>query len=396
MKILMISPQPFFSPRGTPFSVYYRSQALVRLGHTVDLVTYHLGRDVAIPGVTLYRSIRVPLINSIKIGPSIPKLFLDFFLFWKTLGLLMKNKYDAIHAHEEAIFFCLVYRLFFRRIIIYDMHSSLPQQLKNFAYAKSKLLIGIFSFLEKMSIRISNGVITICPELQDIVEEMKVETPSILIENSLCNEIDFEDPGDDITDNLINWERFENKKLIVYTGTFEYYQGIPMVLESVKFVLEKAKDVVFVFLGGAPQQVADMRKLAQKLNVKDQVVFTGNLHPNTVKRFIKKAGVLLSPRIRGSNTPLKIYEYLASGKPIVATDHLTHTQVLSHEQAMLTPVDPKSFAEGIVAVLERPERGENLGRQARALYEGSYGQEIYESRLKNLFETAAKAKAIPT
>lgn len=394
MRILMISPQPFFSPRGTPFSVYYRAQTLARLGHSVDLATYHLGRDVSIPGVTLYRAFRVPFINSVKIGPSVPKLFLDFFLFWKTAGLLLRNRYDAIHAHEEAIFFCLLFRFFFRRVIIYDMHSSLPQQLKNFAYAQNRLLIGAFAFLEKLSIRISDGVITICPELQQIVEELKIKTPSVMIENSLCNEIDFMDPGDDIDDSLINWERFENKKLIVYTGTFEYYQGIPMVLESVKFVVEKSPQTVFIFLGGAPRQVAEMRKLSHAIGIKAHVVFTGNLHPNTVKRFIHKAAILLSPRIRGSNTPLKIYEYLASGKPIVATDHRTHTQVISNGEAILTAVDPAAYAEGILGLLDQPEKAEDLGRQSRALYEGSYGPEIYESRLRSLFETATKAKPV--
>ena len=49
--------------------------------------------------------------------------------------------------------------------------------------------------------------------------------------------------------------------------------------------------------------------------------------------------ILVSPRIRGTNTPLKIYSYLRSGKPIVATDLLTHTQVLSPDVARLVAPD---------------------------------------------------------
>ena len=56
MKILMIAPEPFFEPRGTPFSEYHRIRALLELGHTVDLVTYPFGRDVVAAG-----SARVPL-----------------------------------------------------------------------------------------------------------------------------------------------------------------------------------------------------------------------------------------------------------------------------------------------------------------------------------------------
>jgi hypothetical protein len=47
VKILMIAPEPFFEPRGTPFSEYHRIRALIDLGHTVDLVTYPFGRDVS-------------------------------------------------------------------------------------------------------------------------------------------------------------------------------------------------------------------------------------------------------------------------------------------------------------------------------------------------------------
>ena len=60
MRVLMLAPQPFLEPRGTPISVYQRVQGLASLGHRIDLVTYHLGRDVDIPGVTLHRIPRVP------------------------------------------------------------------------------------------------------------------------------------------------------------------------------------------------------------------------------------------------------------------------------------------------------------------------------------------------
>src|SRR5436190_18520335 len=49
VRILMIAPEPFFEPRGTPFSEYHRIRALIDLGHTVDLVTYPFGRDVSLP-----------------------------------------------------------------------------------------------------------------------------------------------------------------------------------------------------------------------------------------------------------------------------------------------------------------------------------------------------------
>ena len=82
MKILMIAPEPFFEPRGTPFSEYFRIKALCHMGHTIDLVTYPLGQDKPIKGLRIFRSLKPPFVKSVKTGPSISKIFLDFFLFF--------------------------------------------------------------------------------------------------------------------------------------------------------------------------------------------------------------------------------------------------------------------------------------------------------------------------
>ena len=95
MKILMIAPEPFFEPRGTPFSEYYRIRALCEMGHTVDLITYPIGQDKEIDGLTISRCLRPPFVKSVKTGPSVSKIFLDFFLFFKVLGRLFRKRYDG-------------------------------------------------------------------------------------------------------------------------------------------------------------------------------------------------------------------------------------------------------------------------------------------------------------
>ena len=76
----MIAPEPFFEPRGTPFSEYHRIRALLELGHTVDLVTYPFGRDVSLPGLRVFRCLRPPFVRGIGIGPSLAKIPLDLAL----------------------------------------------------------------------------------------------------------------------------------------------------------------------------------------------------------------------------------------------------------------------------------------------------------------------------
>ncbi|MGL4497894.1 MAG: hypothetical protein ACRC2M_11025, partial [Planktothrix sp.] len=148
MKALVISPQPFYTPRGTPFSVYYRTLITAELGVDIDLLTYGEGEDIDIPGVRIIRIPSFPMFGNVKIGPSKLKLFLDIFITLWTIALLLKNRYDFVHAHEEAIFVCALFKPIFKFRLIYDMHSSLPEQLTNFRFTTSQWLIDLFKTME--------------------------------------------------------------------------------------------------------------------------------------------------------------------------------------------------------------------------------------------------------
>ena len=167
MNALVISPQPFFTPRGTPFSIYYRTKVTAEVGVKIDLLTYGVGQDVDIPGVRLIRIPGFPGCDGVKIGPSFTKLFLDVFMVLWTIGLLLRRRYVYVHAHEEAIFWAQFLKPIFRFKLVYDMHSSLPQQLTNFKFTKSRLLIALFAWLEERALRYSDAVITICPDLHE-------------------------------------------------------------------------------------------------------------------------------------------------------------------------------------------------------------------------------------
>ncbi|HEX9274587.1 MAG TPA: glycosyltransferase, partial [Candidatus Binatia bacterium] len=132
MRILMIAPQPFFTPRGTPFSIRARIQGLAALGHSVDLVTYHAGEDISLPGLRIYRTPWIPWVRKVPIGPSCTKVFLDILLFGLALSRLFSQRYDVIHTHEEAGLVGAIFARWVRAQHLYDMHSSLPQQFANF------------------------------------------------------------------------------------------------------------------------------------------------------------------------------------------------------------------------------------------------------------------------
>ena len=380
MKILMIAPEPFFEPRGTPFSEYHRIRAMLELGHTVDLVTYPFGQDISLPGLRLFRCLRPPFVHDVRIGPSLAKIPLDAAIALTTIRRALGERYDAVHSHEEGSFIGIVVAGLLGIPHLYDMHSSLPQQLGNFAFSKSRLLKGAFSWMERLVIRRSKVVIVICPQLEKTVRGIDRDVPTVLIENA---------PGSGETPREGSGARVRtalglaaDTPIVLYTGTFEAYQGLDLLFAAARVVAAARPDVRFVLAGGRPEQIAQAKAQARAEGVAGRVVFAGQRPAEEIPEYLDAADVLVSPRSHGTNTPLKIYQYLRSGRPIVATRLLTHTQVLDDEVSFLTEATPEGFAAGILDAIGDRARAHDVGAQAKRLAETKYSYEAYLNRTR--------------
>ena len=120
----------------------------------------------------------------------------------------------------------------------------------------------------------------------------------------------------------------------------------------------------------------------QELGLADAVIFTGQRPPEDVPAYLDAATLLVSPRSTGTNTPLKIYQYLRSGRPIIATRLRTHTQVLSEETAFLAAPNPADFAEAILRALGDPAAAHAVGQRARALAEAKYSDAAFIAKTR--------------
>jgi glycosyltransferase involved in cell wall biosynthesis len=383
MKILMIAPQPFFEPRGTPISVYQQLAGLSKLGHQIDLVTYHLGEDVRFNGVTIHRSRAIHLITSLKVGPSWEKIPLDILLFMKCVSLLIKNKYDVIHSHEEAGFFTVLLAWLFRKKHLYDMHSSLPKQLANFKFGDNRIMISLFEYLEKLVINTCDAMITIGPDLEKHVREINPDVPMQMIENLPLgsNESQGETPQD-----LRIRLGLEGKIAIVYTGTFERYQGVDVLIESAESIIRKYPEAILVLVGGKPDQIDEYKKLVEQHHLEEFVTFLGIVPIDEANKYIELADILVSPRVEGTSVPLKIYTYLRAGKPIMATNISAHTLVLDQTTAEMVAPTKIGFAEGLLKLIGDEDLRVSLGDQSRKLAEEKYSEVNYLTKLEKIYQ----------
>jgi glycosyltransferase involved in cell wall biosynthesis len=247
-----------------------------------------------------------------------------------------------LHTHEEAN----IMGAFFSRMTgtphLYDMHSSLVQQMANFQFTRSKLLIAFFRCIERVSLRNARSVIVICKALYDYAATITESEKLTVIENFI------DDTGDRLDPEKLALIKEEigsaGKKIILYAGTLEPYQGIPLLLEATGRLDEKFR---LVLIGGKPQQVEELRAKIAGQGLSHQVLLLGQKPPGDIPYYIQASHVLVSPRVLGTNIPLKIYSFLKSGIPVVATNLYTHTQSVTPEIAILVEPTAQGLAQGI-------------------------------------------------
>ncbi len=386
MKILMLAPEPFFQPRGTPISVYFRIKALGDLGHQVDLITYPLGGNMPLDNLRVFRVPNILGLKTIEIGPSFAKLPLDALLFVRAAFRLLRRRYDIIFTHEEAAVMGSVLGVLSRTPHIYDMHSSLPQQLTNFDFSRSPFLRTVFVAMENFYLKRSEAVIVICRDLLEKVTRDGHGDKAHLIENVL----DF--PSDPFRAEDVVQKRKAcapgGEKIVLYAGNFQRYQGISLLLEAAVRVKDKA---VFLLLGGTGAELEAMKRKAADLGIAGKTVFVDKVPPARVALFIELADVLVSPRLTGTNTPLKIYSFLKSGKPLVATNLWTHTQILDERISILVEPEPESLARGISYALNNPE-ARRRARSAKEMADREYTRERYTEKMRRCLETALRKR----
>ncbi len=392
LDILMVAPQPFFRARGTPVSVLHRTRALQRLGHRVELLAYPFGEPVDLEGATLHRSARPPFVRDVPIGPSISKILLDLPLFREAYRRVARGRFDLIHTHEEAGLLGAFVSRHLGTPHLYDMHSSLPQQFSNFRRFDWGPVVGAFARMEAFALEHSVGVITVYPELRDHVRALGFEGPLTVLENTL----DFERPPPDpaADEALRRHLGLDGRFTAVYTGTLEAYQGLELLIDAATILRARSKAIRIVIVGGRPDQIATLRHRAAGNGSEDLFHFVGSVTPEEVFGYHRIADALVTCRVHGTNTPLKLYQYLGSERPIVATRIESHTQVLSDEVAELVPPTPEGIASGLLRILDEPERARELAGRAGRLRRTRYSEDAYVATLGSFMEkVSAKVRA---
>lgn len=376
MRVLLLAPQPFFQHRGTPIAVKALADVLSGQGHHVDILTYHVGEDVPIGSGSIHRISPIPGIRDVRPGFSMQKVVCDMAMFWRCFGLVRGGRYDVIHAVEEAVFFAMVVRRTFGIPYVYDMDSSLPVQLLQ---ARPWLgpLRPLLEGMERMAVRGSIGVVAVCRSLEETARAYAPGASVVRLEDvSLLPPA----PGDEDPPTTA-----EEPPTVMYVGNLEPYQGIDLLLESFRIAV-RSTPARLVIVGGASSDVSRYAPRVAALGLSDRVEFLGARPISELGSHLRRATILVSPRTQGNNTPMKIYSYLDSGRPVLATRLPMHLEVLDDSIAVLKEPSPEAMSAGMISLLRDPELRSRLASAARIRVTREFSPASFRTKLLSFYE----------
>lgn len=363
LRILMLAPTPYFSDRGCHVRIYEEARSLIRLGHEVCIVTYHLGRDM--PGVKVVRIPYVPWYRKLEAGPSWHKPFLDLLLLLKAFRTARVFRPHLIHAHlHEGTLLGYILKLILRLPLLFDYQGSLSGESLNHGFFRDRsLLHKVFIAVERAINSCADFIITSSSHgCSELIKDWGV-TPK-----KICTLIDGVDT--DIfqpcsrSDARRDLKIPEEARVVVYLGLFNSYQGVDMLLDAIAQVRREVVGVHFLLMGFPDE---DYRRRAKEMGIDDIITFTGRV-PYDRAPFLLSAGDLaVSPKLAQTEANGKLFNYMACGLPTVTFDSTVNREILGTNGIYAKYGDVNSLAVCIATTLNNKALMAESGQRSRKM-----------------------------
>jgi glycosyltransferase involved in cell wall biosynthesis len=336
MNILIIAPTPIFADRGCHIRIVEEARALKKLGNNITICTYHHGKDVY--DLDIRRTVKIPWYHKLEAGPSYHKILLDFLLFLKIARLTKNKRVDIIHAHlhEGALLAEFVNKFKSNKIpFVFDVQGSLSKELYK---------------IEKHVYKYPDAIIASSANMANILKkEYNLDDKNIKV---IPDGVDTDLFKPRLKNKkLIKKFNIENKKVVVYTGLLNEYQGIDILLKAIKEISRNRRDIHFLIIGYPTEEY--YKKKAEELGIMEFITFTGKIAYSIIFDYLSLADIAVSPKLpRSGEANLKLYTYMATELPIVVFDHEVNREILGSLGVYAKYNDCKSLASEIVKLLD--------------------------------------------
>jgi len=359
--------------------VWEIAEALKHAGHRVTVfVSSH---ELCPPDLTV-RIVQVPIINF----PVIRPFSFNFFLFFKMLVRLVTDRPHLIYCRPIISIVPLVAARMCGAKIFFETNNNPYQKIKKSLWSRYYY----WWLVNQINYRWCDSIVSINMRVKELILATHALRPAHirLVENA-TNERLFapQDMGACKTALGIDVNRF----VAGFVGTLFEYQGVRLIIEAAPRIIQEIGQVLFLIVGEGVMRAAWEQEVRDK-GLSEFFLFTGQVPYREVANYINAMDITLSPlhANRDEASPLKVYDCLSCGKPVVVSRIKPLEELIAQISALVVfqADDPGSLAETIIALARDPERVSLLGTRSREfICDGGHTWQNNAAQLIRLYES---------
>lgn len=379
----MIAPTSFFADYGCHVRILEEARVLQKLGHTVTIVTYHNGNPVA--GLEIERTLPIPWRRHYEVGSSRHKIAFDALLGLKSWQLLLRRRFDLIHAHlHEGALIGLVLSRLFHLPLVFDFQGSMTEEMIDHGFlARNSRVHQPLRRLETWIDHSSPVVLTSTAHAERLLIEDFGCDPSQILALPDCVDTDTFKPANtfDPAELAALRQRYglpPDARVIVYLGLLAEYQGTGLLLEAMQRILSHEPNVYLLLMGFPNVEV--YRRKAQELGIAEHVILTGRVPYGDAPKHLALGQVATAPKLSLTEGSGKLLNYMAAALPTVAFDTPVAREYLGVHGLYAVRGDVQSLTDKLLTALAAPQIGPPLRQRAIQHFEWvKAGRQIEEA-----------------
>ncbi|MDD5169199.1 MAG: glycosyltransferase family 4 protein [Syntrophales bacterium] len=380
MNVLIIAywHDPRFKKKpGGLIRMYELADNLIGMGHNVTLMVPNLGFPET---QTQAKVIAVPFLDLSIIRPLSFHLLSTLCLFFMCIKGL-----QLIYVRQMNSFLPLAMAKLWGILSYFEIPND-PYIGYSFVGKYKRPLVEI---IDRISMRLANRIIVLSEwSKRRIVDMGGLPATKMLVfpsgtDTSLFHPMNKEEACRKIgLDSSLHY--------IGFIGSFLAYQGIDILIEAAPLVLEKNPDTRFLLVGDGPMRSV-WSEAGHEKGLNEHFIFTGHIPYHKVPDYIGAMDICVAPHHRETNqaSPVKLFDYMACGRPIIASDIDVVREIIAESGCaiLFEPYNYQQLADNILSLLDNPSLSNALGEKGREFAVANYDRKKLTARLLSYLET---------
>lgn len=355
---------------GASVKIWDLAVNLHQLGHRVVMFLPKCGFQGLNPPFSI---IEIPIINL----PGMRAFSFNFFLVLRLISFYVNSRPDVVYLRRTNTIVPLIFARLTRALFFFEVNDDPYRNLyinRNISsFIRNKLSIR----LDLLNLKLSDRIYIISREIMEKISKLNpfIDSSKFTLMPSGANtDVFFPIPRSE----AVKAAGLDSEKEYVgFVGTMLCHQGIDVLIQAAAEIINQRPECRFLVIGEGPMR-RKWQEWVERIGLGRVFLFTGQISYRHLPAWINAMDVCVAPYSAhaGFRSPVKIFDYLACGKPVVASRIMGTTDMFSDIPSvfLVTPECPKELCQATVALLKDPIFREDIGRYGRQWITANYSR----------------------